>query len=142
MPGHRRWHPWHDHPAGHDQFDQPVRTWGRCKRARRMRLGRSRLFGHLLRWRRLCLHLRKPWRRIACRVFQRVHEAEKLFLRPFTINLQNTLYTNISDGVARELEAKSLIYRASSVSNFNQTFPFNLEPVARRILTPRPKLLD
>ena len=53
----------YNHPAGHDQFDQPINTWRGGWRAKRMGRGRSRLFGHVL-WRRgLCLHLREPGRR-------------------------------------------------------------------------------
>jgi len=69
-------------------------------------------------------------------------EDEKSFLRHYIVDGQNTKYAQISDGVAKGLQAKNVVFRASNVSVPGGSFPFNLQPVARRILTKRRQLLD
>jgi hypothetical protein len=64
---------------------------------------------------------------------------EKQFLRPFIINGENTVNAPISDGVSGGLVAKRIVYRSSNVFyGFNA--PFNLQPMARRLLTEKPRL--
>jgi Super-infection exclusion protein B len=87
----------------------------------------------------------KPWRdwrsnRVVHKTISELTEAEKEFLRVFIFENQNTVTAPIQDGIAGGLEAKRLIYRSSNVS-YGFDFPYNLQPVARRILTARPDLL-
>lgn len=67
--------------------------------------------------------------------------AEKRFLRPFIAEGQNTILAPIGDGVAGGLVAKTVVYRSS---NIIQAFaaPYNLQPIARKLLTENPQLLD
>jgi hypothetical protein len=66
---------------------------------------------------------------------------EKQFLRPFILDGENTVLAPLSDGVAGGLVAKTLIYRSSNlIEHF--TAPFNLQPVARKLLTENPYLLN
>jgi hypothetical protein len=68
---------------------------------------------------------------------------EKEFLRPFIYAKQNTVHSEISDGVANGLQAKKIVYRSSNMSVPGSIhFPYNLQPYARKILTKRPELLD
>jgi hypothetical protein len=88
----------------------------------------------------------RPWRDRKFR--RRVHttlseltEGEKEFLQPYIFGNENSIYAAINDGIAGGLTAKGLIYRSSQVSQgFN--FPYNLQPIVRKILTDHPELLE
>jgi hypothetical protein len=87
----------------------------------------------------------KPWRdwrfnRAVYGTLTELTEAEKEFLRVFIFEYQNTVTAPIQDGIAGGLVAKRLIYRSSNVS-YGFDFPYNLQPIARKILTAHPELL-
>jgi hypothetical protein len=72
-------------------------------------------------------------------------QEEKAFLRPYIAQGTNTRYVSIYDGVANGLQAKKIIYRASSMSVAGAPgllFPWNLQPTAREMLNDQPNLLD
>jgi hypothetical protein len=46
------------------------------------------------------------------------------------------------DGVAMGLEAKKIIYRSSNISAPGGTFPYNMQPYARKILNENPRRPD
>lgn len=80
-------------------------------------------------------------RRNYLRILRELTTEEKLFLRPYISENENTSYRAISDGIAGGLTAKRLIYRAANISHgFN--FPYNLQPVVRRLLNENPDLLN
>ena len=57
------------------------------------------------------------------------------------INGENTVLAPITDGVSGGLVKKSIIYRSSNI--FEQfRAPFNLQPIARNLLSENPELLD
>jgi hypothetical protein len=67
--------------------------------------------------------------------------SEKEFLHPFIFDGANTCYAPISDGVTGGLAAKKIIYISSRIiEHFNA--PYNLQPVARKLLEENPQLLD
>lgn len=66
---------------------------------------------------------------------------EKIFLRRFIFDGLNTVYAPISDGIMGGLHAKGLVYRAASVGN-PSNWPYNLQPIARKVLQRKPHLLD
>jgi Super-infection exclusion protein B len=74
-------------------------------------------------------------------MFEELTFAEKRFLVPFIQDGENTRYADLHDGVARGLEAKGILYRPSNMA-VGFEFPFNLQPIARRILNDRPELLS
>ncbi|MGE9007247.1 super-infection exclusion protein B [Leptospira interrogans] len=70
---------------------------------------------------------------------------EKILLRRYINDGENSCYQSIYDGVANGLEAKNIVYRASQLSvpgTPGQKFPYNLQPYARKILNKSPSLLD
>jgi hypothetical protein len=71
-------------------------------------------------------------------------EDEKVFLRKYVINGENTVYSSISDGVAQGLTAKGIVFRASNVGipGPGMRFAYNMQPFARRMLAKRRQLLD
>jgi hypothetical protein len=78
---------------------------------------------------------------------ERLHELtfeEKQFLRPYIHEGVNSMYASYYDGLPNGLEAKSIIFRASNMSTpgVSMNFPWNLQPIARRLLTQNPHLLD
>jgi hypothetical protein len=84
------------------------------------------------------------WRldKIWLKTLAELTEAEKEFLRPYIASGQNTQYASISDGVPQGLQAKHLIFRASTLSIPGGLFPYNLQPYARRLLKEHPHLLE
>lgn len=68
-------------------------------------------------------------------------EEEKKFLRNFMVGGQNTVFAPITDGVTGGLVAKTIIYRSSNVIQ-RFSAPYNLQPVARKLLSERPALLN
>ncbi|MEH2514228.1 hypothetical protein V1291_005582 [Nitrobacteraceae bacterium AZCC 1564] len=88
----------------------------------------------------------KPWRdrqfnRAVYKMLGELTQDEKDFLRPFIFGNANTVTSPINDGVAGGLAAKQLIYRSSNVS-FGLDWPYNLQPIPRKLLTAHPELLD
>ena len=69
---------------------------------------------------------------------------EKLFLRPYIHEGENTNVASYSDGIANGLVAKKVVYRASnaSIPGTIMEFPFNLQPYVRKELMKHPGLLD
>ena len=90
------------------------------------------------RWRTWRLH------RDAHNTLSELTNAEKVFLRKFIVDGENTQYASIYDGVANGLVGKGLVYRASEVSvpGSLMKFPFNLQPYARKILSNNRHLID
>jgi len=87
----------------------------------------------------------ETWRlnRRTYRTLIELTEEEKAFLRPFIYDGENTRYASIYDGITKGLELKQLTYRASNIGvpgGFE--FPYNLQPIARRLLNAQPQLLD
>lgn len=66
---------------------------------------------------------------------------EKQFLRGFIVEGQNTVHAPLSDGVSGGLVAKQVVYRSSNIFH-GFTAPFNLQPIARALLTENPRLLN
>lgn len=66
---------------------------------------------------------------------------EKRFLRPFITEGENTVYAAISDGISGGLVAKRIVYRSSNILHSFRA-PFNLQPIARKLLTEKQTLLD
>lgn len=79
--------------------------------------------------------------RITLGTLEMLTNDEKMFLRPFIHNGENTRYANIQSGVAGGLEAKHIIYRSSNVGSF-EGYPYNLQPIARKILSRKKHLLE
>jgi hypothetical protein len=88
----------------------------------------------------------RPWRdrqfnRAVYRTLSELTQAEKDFLREFIHGRANTVWAAINDGVAGGLTAKRIIYRASNIS-YGFDWPYNLQPVPRKMLSAHPELLD
>lgn len=88
----------------------------------------------------------KPWRdrqfnQSVYRTLSELTEEEKVFLREFIHGHANTVTAAINDGVAGGLQAKKIIYRASNVS-YGFDWPYNLQPISRKLLNAHPELLD
>jgi len=79
-------------------------------------------------------------RRLTLESLRMLTADEKQFLHPFITNGQNTVHAPITDGVAGGLVAKCLIYRSSNIFQ-PVAAPFNLRPIARKLLTENPMLL-
>jgi hypothetical protein len=88
----------------------------------------------------------RPWRehkfnRAVYRTLCELTEHEKDFLRTFIHGQANTVSAPISDGVAGGLAAKQIIYRSSNISQ-GFDWPYNLQPISRKLLMAHPELLD
>lgn len=66
---------------------------------------------------------------------------EKQFLNMFIMDGRNTVHAPISDGIAGGLVAKRIIYRSSRIFHMLSA-PYNLQPIACKLLTDHPELLD
>jgi len=66
---------------------------------------------------------------------------EKGYLSGFVVKGKNTIYAAPFDGVAGGLLEKSIIYRASSVSNILEGEAYNLQPWAQEYIKKYPDLL-
>jgi hypothetical protein len=86
----------------------------------------------------------ETWRlnRQGLKTLRELTDDEKKFLRPYIQSGQNTQYAQLADGIARGLQAKGIIYRASQISIPGGDFPFNLQPYMRRLLKEHGYLLD
>jgi len=88
----------------------------------------------------------RPWRdrqfnKAVYKTLTELTQEEKDFLRSFIHGQANTVSAPINDGVAGGLAAKQIIYRSSNVSH-GFDWPYNLQPVPRKLLTANPELLD
>jgi hypothetical protein len=88
----------------------------------------------------------RPWRdrrfnRAVYRTLRELTQPEKDFLRPFIFGDANTVTAPINDGIAGGLEAKKVIYRSSNIS-YGLEWPYNLQPIPRKLLNAHPELLD
>jgi Super-infection exclusion protein B len=88
----------------------------------------------------------RPWRdrqfnRAVYKTLSELTMAEKDFLRDFIHGQANTVSAPINDGVAGGLAAKQIIYRPSNIS-YGMEWPYNLQPVPRKLLTAHPELLE
>jgi hypothetical protein len=82
----------------------------------------------------------KVWQgnRVTRNYLKTLTKAEKDFLRPYVIDDQNTRNESIYNGVANGLEAKGLIYKASTVTipgRPGMLVPFNMQPYVRKWLS-------
>jgi hypothetical protein len=66
---------------------------------------------------------------------------EKEFLRQYIDGQQASVSAPLYHGVASALSAKKIIIRTSSLSNHAESFPYALQPWARRALVRNPNLL-
>jgi hypothetical protein len=83
----------------------------------------------------------RRWQRQVLRTLQGLTSQEKSFIRPFIADGKNTCHASISDGVTGGLRAKGILYRSSNI--FEQfSAPYNLQTVARELLTANPHLLE
>ena len=80
-------------------------------------------------------------RRLTMETLGMLTSAEKEFLSAFIIEGRNTVHAPISDGVAGGLVAKRIVYRSSNIIQYFDA-PYNLQPIARKLLTKNPKLLN
>jgi hypothetical protein len=65
---------------------------------------------------------------------------EKVLLRPYIADGENSRIAGLGDGVTGGLAAKGILFRATNVAPWGD-FPYNLQPWARRYLTKHPELL-
>jgi hypothetical protein len=80
-------------------------------------------------------------RRLTLETLSMLTSDEKRFLRGFIVEGKNTVHASISDGVSGGLVAKCIVYRSSNIIE-RLAAPFNLQPIARKLLTENPRLLD
>ena len=73
--------------------------------------------------------------------FQYLSPPEKALLAKYYIDKTPTQYFEITDGVAKGLEAKGFIFRASNVAAHYMTFAFNIQPWAWKCLQVNPSLV-
>lgn len=66
---------------------------------------------------------------------------EKQLLETFIVAGRNTVYAQIDDGITGGLAAKNIVYRTSKIFR-RDAVPYNLQPIARKILTRNPGLLE
>jgi len=94
--------------------------------------------------------LTSPWRNWRYRSHVREHLSrltaqEKQFLRPYIANGEATRHASVTDGIANGLQAKGIVYRAANITLPGQPgllLPYNLQPIARKILERKCWLLD
>jgi hypothetical protein len=67
---------------------------------------------------------------------------EKEFLNQYIAGQQASVSAPIYHGVASALCIKKIIVRTSNLSNHHESFPYALQPWARRALTKNPGLLE
>jgi hypothetical protein len=74
-------------------------------------------------------------------MFKELTLDEKRFLVPFIRDGENTQYADLTNGIARGLEAKKIVYRTFNIV-VGFAVPYNLQPIARRILLEKPEFLS
>ena len=67
---------------------------------------------------------------------------QKELLRELMTGAQSTVYRPISNGTASYLASLNVILRTSNLSNHGGSFPYGLQPWAKRALKKNPSLLD
>ncbi len=80
-------------------------------------------------------------RRVTLKTLRTLTSDEKQFLRTFIFDGRNTVHAAISDGVSGGLVARRIVYRSSNIIE-RLAAPYNLQPIARKLLTENPSLLD
>ena len=95
----------------------------------------------------IILHYKKKYEKIKIKkiknkMLHSLTPEEKNYLRVYIIEKKNTLYPGISDGIMGGLEAKNITYRASSLGDHRNGFPYNLQPWAREYLEKNKYLID
>jgi hypothetical protein len=88
----------------------------------------------------------RPWRdrqfnRGVHKTLRELTQAEKDFLREFIHGQANTVSAPVNDGVAGGLAAKHIIYRSSNIA-YRMEWPYNLQPIPRKLLNAHTELLD
>lgn len=83
----------------------------------------------------------KRLRRLTLGTLKMLTAEEKFFLTPFVKDGQNTRSAPLSDGVSGGLVAKKIIYRSSNIIH-GFSAPYNLQPIARILLSENPDLLE
>lgn len=83
------------------------------------------------------------WRfqRSGRRLLESLSPIEKRYLSEYIVNDTTTRTFRFSDGVAQGLEAKRILYRASTLSRGLDYFDYNIQPWAYRALRTNPSLL-
>jgi hypothetical protein len=72
-------------------------------------------------------------------------EAEKVFLRPYIDDGENTVRASVYDGVANGLSNKDILYHSSNMTIPGvpgMLMPYNLQPIPRQYLTRKRWMLD
>jgi hypothetical protein len=100
----------------------------------------AHLIGEIHDWIRIAIATRMTSRNQR-RKIERLEPDEKKHLRSYILDRKSSVSYSIRDGVARGLEAKGILCRASQVGTLDG-FPFILQPWAREILETNPKLLE
>ena len=68
-------------------------------------------------------------------------DEEKAYLRLFIQEGKNTVSVPLTDGVMGGLSARGIVYKSASIgSPFN--WPYNLEPIARKLLQKFPHIIE
>ncbi|MBW3513259.1 superinfection exclusion B family protein [Shewanella sp. NKUCC01_JLK] len=67
---------------------------------------------------------------------------EKAYLTPYVLGQETTLYFLMEDGIKGSLEAKGILYRASSMGDMVTGWAYNIQPWAREHLQSNPDLLE
>ncbi len=85
----------------------------------------------------------KQWRQSAARwrVLKRLTPQEQALLRRYIEEDTGTLTLSFENGVVNGLQAKGILYRASTITDSSLEFPYNLQPWARDRLFRRPALV-
>lgn len=85
----------------------------------------------------------REWWRIFLykRVLHDLNPQEKKILRDYLADDSVTQYFELQNGVVSGLERKRVLWRASILAAQFTTFPFNIQPWARRYLKRHPELL-
>lgn len=94
--------------------------------------------------------IRSLWRGYQLRQHMRVSLSmltrdEKNFLRPYIVDDENSQYASVWDGVPNGLTSKGILYHGSMLTIPGQPamkMPFNLQPLARKLLTKNRRYLD
>jgi hypothetical protein len=73
--------------------------------------------------------------------FQYLSPPEKALLAKYYIDKTPTQYFEITDGVAKGLEAKGFIFRSSNVAAHYMSFAFNIQPWEWKCLQDNPSLV-
>ena len=67
---------------------------------------------------------------------------EQAYLAPYILEQQTTQYFLIEDGIAAELQIKTILFKPVSSGNLIRGIAFNLQPWARNYLNDHPETLE